>query len=108
MRLRGLSERHRKALEIFLSNVKASYEDVEVYLVGSLARGDWLIDSDIDVLVVTDKLSNLKPWERASRLRMLAPRDVAFDVTCLTSEEFKRLVRFRMKLRNPDAMVRLL
>jgi len=106
--LRGLSERHRRALEAFLSRVRERLRDVEVYLTGSLARGDWLLDSDIDLIVVSDELRGLQPWERYAMLRRLAPRDVAFDILGYTREEFERLQAFRAELRNPDPLLRLI
>ena len=106
--LRGLSERHRKAILAFLARVREALPDAEVYLTGSLARGDWLLDSDVDLVVVSDKLAGLQPWERYAFLRRLAPADVAFDIMAYTREEFERLLELREALENPDPLVRLL
>ncbi|MCD6409891.1 MAG: nucleotidyltransferase domain-containing protein [Candidatus Verstraetearchaeota archaeon] len=83
--------RQKKALEEFTRRLKSSFPDASVFLFGSLARGDWLEDSDVDVLVVTDYLRGLKPWERSAKLRAYAPRDVAFDIIVLTRDEFKEM-----------------
>jgi len=82
--------RFRNALEKFLKNLLEDLgEGVEVYVFGSLARGDYLVDSDIDLIVVTDALKEMKPWERAAYLRKLAPHDVGFDIICYAVGEFQ-------------------
>jgi len=56
----------------------------------SLATRDYLLDSDADVVVVTDKLRDSKMWERTATLRRMAPKNVGFDIICYTQEEFER------------------
>jgi len=106
--LRRLSERHRKAILSFLARVRERLRDVEVYLTGSLARGDWLLDSDVDLVVVSDELAGLQPWERYAFLRQLAPPDVPFDIMAYTRVEFERLLALREALVNPEPLLRLL
>ena len=106
--LSKLSGRHRRAIETFLAHVRSALKDVEVYLTGSLARGDWLEDSDVDLIVVSDELGHMPPWERYAFLRLLAPADVAFDIIAYTRAEFECFLAFREWLQNPDPLVRLL
>ena len=89
MMLSSLSSRHREAIQAFLENLKRELPDAEAYLFGSLARGDWLEDSDVDIIVVTDRLAAQKSWERTAKLRRLAPANMGFDIIALTREEFR-------------------
>ena len=41
------------AINFLLKNLVKELNDVEVYLFGSYARGDWIEDSDIDLVVVS-------------------------------------------------------
>ena len=93
-----ISSKHKSALTEFLRRLKEEIHDSEAYLFGSLARGDWLVDSDIDVIVVTDKLRHLKPWERSAKLRMLAPPHTGFDIIVYSREEFRAVKDYYDKL----------
>lgn len=81
--------RFRNAIQQLLKNLPEELEGAEIYLFGSLARGDYLLDSDVDIIVVTDALREMKPWERAAHLRKLAPQDIGFDIICYTLKEFQ-------------------
>lgn len=72
-----------------MKNLPENLRGAEIYLFGSLARGDYLLDSDIDLIIVTDALKEMKPWERAAHLRKLAPQDTGFDIICYTAKEFE-------------------
>ncbi len=86
-----LPKRFKEGLEAFIRGLEDNFEsDFSVYLFGSLARGDYLLDSDIDIIVVTDKIRDLKTWERTAALRRMAPKNVGFDIICYTQEEFER------------------
>ena len=61
----------------------------EIYLFGSYARGDHLLDSDVDVLVVSEEFEGMSPPERASKVRQMLPEDVAFEIIALTPAEFR-------------------
>ncbi len=65
----------------------------EAYLFGSYARGDWLKESDLDLIVVSTDFRNMKFTERldlvneiAWRLRITPP----LEVIPLTPEELRR------------------
>lgn len=81
----------KEALARFITNVKNELgEETEIYLFGSFAKGEWLVDSDIDVIVVSSKLRNV-PWhKRYPLLRRLAPREKAFEILGYTPEELEK------------------
>ncbi|MEM2925940.1 MAG: nucleotidyltransferase domain-containing protein [Candidatus Bathyarchaeia archaeon] len=90
--LEGLPEKFRNAISAFLKALEENFKGgFSVYLFGSLARGDYLLDSDIDIIVVMEELRSLKPWERTAMLRRIAPKDVGFDIIGYCEEEFKRM-----------------
>lgn len=60
--------RKYEALERYLSELKRELDLKLVILFGSLARGDWMESSDIDLLIVSDDLSD-DPAENFIRLK---------------------------------------
>jgi len=68
-------------------------KDFRLYLFGSYARGDWIRESDIDVVVVSPRFEGIAPHERASMVRKLAREDKPFDILCYTPQELERLLR---------------
>ena len=50
------------------------------------------------MIVVTDKLRHLKPWERSAKLRMLAPPHTGFDIIVYSREEFRAVKDYYDKL----------
>ena len=66
-------------------------EDVKVIVFGSVVRKDWTPASDIDVLIISDKLS--KNWEENRWLRTEIKKRIGpfspFQIHLATTEEFK-------------------
>lgn len=84
----NLESRFQVAVGGFLERLRVELQDgFEAYLLGSLARGDYTLD--IDITIVTDRLAEMKPWERSAYLRRLTPQNVGFDIICHTKKEFK-------------------
>ena len=75
--------------------IKARIPDARVIVFGSRVRGDWLEESDVDIIVVSSVFEGMSFSDRASLvLRILweervLPR-VDVDVLCYTPEEFER------------------
>ena len=70
-RLRSLSDILRKKYEVlekYLSELRRELDLKLVILFGSLARGDWKESSDIDLLIVSDDLSD-DPAENFVKLK---------------------------------------
>lgn len=68
--LEELHPRFRNTILKFLKNLQKDIDGgIQVYVFGSIARGDYLLDSDIDLIVVADALKEMKPWERSAYLR---------------------------------------
>lgn len=67
--------------------------DVEVYLTSSYARGDWLDDSDVDLIVVSRMFENLDLGERCKVVKRRVKPGYSLDLTPLTPQEFWRRKR---------------
>jgi hypothetical protein len=74
----------------YLPRLRRRYRPALVLAFGSRARGDALAESDVDLVVVSDRFRGVPFLERAARL--LGDLDVPFavDVLCYTPEEFHR------------------
>ena len=89
----NLPERVKRAINVLLENVTRRYRGVEVYLYGSYAKGDWLEDSDVDLIVVSDDFEGVELAKRIAMVRALAPRDVSFEILAYTPVEFEEAKR---------------
>ncbi len=76
----------------FVGNLRRDFDDAEVYLFGSYARGTWIEDSDVDLVVVSKHFGGLSLGERAGKIRFLAPRDIPFELLIYTPEELRILL----------------
>ena len=79
----------KKVLKEFAKRVHDVLGDAEIYLFGSYARGDWLVDSDIDLVVISPKFEGLDFGKRYSLLRKLLPKDRGFEILAYTPREFE-------------------
>ena len=99
----------REVLKEFLARVRDVLGEAEVYLFGSYARGDWLYDSDLDLVVVSPRFRGLDLGKRHVMVRDLISSKVSVELLLYTPEEFERVRRRSTIIR--DAMkywVRLL
>lgn len=73
-----------------LPRLRRRYRPQLVLVFGSRAKGEALADSDLDLLVVSDRFLGVPFLERASTL--LADLNLPFstDILCYTPEEFAR------------------
>jgi len=93
-KLAELPERVKKAILDFVDRLcKELKGDLEVYLFGSLARGDWLYESDIDLIVVSGKFKDIPWFDRYPYLRKFASKDYGFEILAYTPEEFQEVKR---------------
>ena len=76
-----------QGIESFLQRLAEAHPNARAYLYGSFARGDWLEDSDVDMVVVSPDFTGDPLFQRMSRLRLMAPRNVAFEILAYTPEE---------------------
>jgi len=89
----SLPDKVREAIEGFVARVGELYPDARIYLFGSFARGTWLDDSDVDVVVVSRAFEGMEFWERGAMLRRLASREVPFEILAYTPEELEERLK---------------
>jgi predicted nucleotidyltransferase len=76
--------------------IKRRYPDAKIILFGSRVRGDYLRDSDYDVIVVSSSFKGKHFTERSSEVLKLLWRAGLrgdFEVLCYTPEEFEKKSR---------------
>lgn len=88
MRSQKLLEVRKRILEV----LKDTADELEatVYLFGSYARGDHILDSDIDVVIVSKTFENMRFIDRVELVRKVLPKDLGFDIIPLTPHELER------------------
>ncbi len=82
----------KELLEIlreFVTKVREVLGDVEIYLFGSYAKCTWLEDSDVDLIVVSDKFEGLDLGKRYALVRKLLPKNKSFEILTFTRREFE-------------------
>jgi predicted nucleotidyltransferase len=87
MKSPGLYETRRRILALL--EKLAEELDAIIYLFGSYARGDHLIESDVDIVVVSEKFQGLAIHERVELVRLKLPDTISFDIIPLTPKEFE-------------------
>ncbi|MBI5081919.1 MAG: nucleotidyltransferase domain-containing protein [Chloroflexi bacterium] len=83
----------RKATQEFMRRLQEKYprEILSAILFGSVARGDFTSDSDIDVLLVVEKLLPDLKWEmRRVASRVSLEHDVIFNLHFQSRNEWER------------------
>jgi len=60
----------------------------EAYLTGSYARGDWLEESDLDLIIVSRKFQNKHIGERHRIIKETIGKGISLEAICYTPEEF--------------------
>ncbi len=87
--------RSQKLLEIRRNVIKvlkrlAKELNARIYLFGSYARGDHTVESDVDIVVVSDIFKGMSYVDRVVMVRMKLPPEIGFDIVPLTVDEFER------------------
>ncbi len=92
--INNIPENIREIIRDFVKKLKRKLgDDVKILLFGSYVKGTWLKDSDLDIIIVSDRFKGLKLHERYVIVRELLPDDISVDLLLYTEEEFERLRR---------------
>ncbi|MBI5393639.1 nucleotidyltransferase domain-containing protein [Candidatus Woesearchaeota archaeon] len=79
-----------KQLSLFKKRIKKKYDVKKILLFGSLARGEFTKQSDIDLIVISDSFRNKKSFQRSPKIHMEWDLDYPVDFICLTKKEFEK------------------
>ena len=85
-----MGEEKDKALKDFIEKLRKKFKPEKLLLFGSRARGDYLKNSDWDILVVSKEFRNYSFRERIIKVYELIDKPLNVEVLCYTPEEFKR------------------
>lgn len=77
------------SLRRFLRRLEEAFAPTQVVLFGSRARGDSLVHSDVDVVVVSEAFEGMAWRERLRRVLELWDGEVPLEPLCYTPEEFR-------------------
>lgn len=88
MKSRELLEIRNKIIRI-LKEFKEK-TNCKVFLFGSFARGDYVLDSDVDIVVICKEFESMKYTDRIVYVREKLPEDLSFDIIALSPTEFTR------------------
>ncbi len=83
---------HKEDIERFIGKIVASFKPNTIILYGSMARGDYGVGSDIDIIVIAKNL----PESLDERLKVMAElNDTTAPIECLayTPREFRRMLK---------------
>ncbi|MBI2151376.1 nucleotidyltransferase domain-containing protein [Candidatus Woesearchaeota archaeon] len=84
------NEKLKKDLSRFIRKVQQNYILKEALLFGSRARGDNFLDSDVDILLVSDNFKGKLMTERMSDILTYWTAPIDLEPLCYTAEEFNR------------------
>ena len=91
MKSRKLLEIRKEIIEI-LRKLKREL-NAEIYLFGSFAKQTHTLESDVDIVVVSNIFENLDYIERVKIVRMKLPKNIGFDIIPLTPKELENKMR---------------
>lgn len=76
-------------IDNFLEVIKEKYSPEKVLIFGSRARGDHLIDSDVDMIIVSEKFEGINWLERIRNVSTDWEGLVLLEPLCYTPKEFE-------------------
>jgi predicted nucleotidyltransferase len=91
-------QRYAKSIKEIVT--ESGLQDARVLVFGSTFRGTWVPNkSDIDILVVSDKVSKSSRWQNELKIRILkelgdlgAPFEIHFATPAIYSEWFRKFI----------------
>ncbi|MFH1587126.1 MAG: nucleotidyltransferase domain-containing protein [Candidatus Diapherotrites archaeon] len=78
-----------QVIENFARRLRKDFKDAKVFLFGSRARGDDLLESDYDVLVVSRQFEGTRFFERTEKMYDYWNEKQALEAFCYTPEELR-------------------
>jgi len=82
-------ERNRE-IETFVEKLKKKINIERVIVFGSRARGDYLADSDVDMIIISKDFEEVPFYERMDKLILLWESPLDLEALCYTPKEFEQ------------------
>ena len=83
-------EMMKRDLNKFKNRVKKKFKLDKIILFGSRARGDFFLDSDVDLIIVSEDFKDKFFTSRMSDILEFWDAPVDLEPLCYTPEEFKK------------------
>jgi len=77
-------------IETLIAIIRERFGPCKIILFGSRARGDFLKESDYDIIVVSEKFRGIPFLRRMEDVYELWDGDESIDIICYTPEEFDK------------------
>lgn len=90
---RGVPSFLAKPLGRLVEALRKLDPEAKLYLCGSYARGDWLKDSDVDLIVISKLFSGLDIGVRFTLVKRLMDPGLSLDLLAYTPNEFEEARR---------------
>ena len=84
------NERMRRDLKKFLNKVKKNYNIRNAIIFGSRARGDYFLDSDVDLMLISNDFKDIRFTDRIGDIIEFWNPPIDLEVICYTPEEFEK------------------
>jgi len=84
-----LRKRNRE-IGAFVEKLKKKINIERVIVFGSRARGDYLADSDVDLIIISKDFEEVPFYERMDKLILLWESPLDLKALCYTPEEFEQ------------------
>jgi len=84
-----LRKRNRE-IGAFVEKLKKKINIERVIVFGSRARGDYLEDSDVDLIIISKDFEGVSFYERMDKLILLWESPLDLEALCYTPEEFEQ------------------
>ena len=88
---REFFEKAFKIAKDISEKAKKMFEDCEVFIIGSFARGEHKLSSDLDILIVLDKIPDKIDFEFYSRIVKTLTDDPRVNIHLLNKRRFKEV-----------------
>ena len=85
------NERVMRLLKQYLKKVNKKFKIKTAILFGSRARNDWLLNSDVDLILVSKDFEDIPFRKRMSEVIEYWDEYIDLEVICYTPEEFNKL-----------------
>jgi len=84
------NERMKKDLKSFMYKTRKHFNIKKAILFGSRARGDYFLDSDVDLILVSDDFKDFRFTDRIGNVIEFWEPSIDLEVICYTPEEFDK------------------
>ena len=85
------NERVMKLLKEYLKKVNKKFKIEKAILFGSRATRDWLLNSDVDLILISKDFRGISFLDRMSEVIEYWDEYIDLEVICYTPEEFEKL-----------------